>query len=87
MCPASKVLRWMLGAIVWRLFRGKYIILCESHGQRALNGSILLRDGIPNDGHYFTERTGMEQNSSVTLFYGTEQVRMHIRLPKMSHVH
>ena len=25
-----------------------YFILCESHGQRALNGSVLLRDGIPN---------------------------------------
>ena len=46
--PVSKVLRWMLGAVVRRLSRGKYIILCESRGQRALNGSVLLRDGIPN---------------------------------------
>ena len=29
-------------AVVWRLSRSKYIILCESRGQRALNGSILL---------------------------------------------
>ena len=40
--PASKVLRWMLGAVVRWLTRGKYIILCESRGQRALNGSVLL---------------------------------------------
>ena len=46
--PASKVPRWMLGAVVQWLSRGKYIILCESHGQRALNGSLLLRDGIRN---------------------------------------
>ena len=46
--PASKVLHWMLGAVVRRLSRGKYIILCESRGQRALNGSVLLRDGISN---------------------------------------
>ena len=35
-------------------------------------------------GHYFTERTGTERNSSATLFYGTEQVRMHTRLPNKS---
>ena len=48
--PASKVLRWMLGAVVRQLSRGKYIIffLCESRCQRALNESVLLRDGIPN---------------------------------------
>ena len=46
--PASKVLCWMLGAVVRQLSRGKYIILCESRGQRALNGNMLLRDGIPN---------------------------------------
>ena len=34
--------RWVLGAVVRRLSQGKYIILCESHGQRALNGSVLL---------------------------------------------
>ena len=28
--------RWILGAIVRRLSRGKYIILCESGGQRVL---------------------------------------------------
>ena len=41
--PASKVLRWTLagysGLVVWRLSRGKYIILCESRAQRALNGT------------------------------------------------
>ena len=47
-CPALKVPRWMLGAVVWRLSCSKYIILCESRGQRALNGSVVLRDGIPN---------------------------------------
>ena len=26
----------------------RYIILCESRGQRALNGSVLLIDSIPN---------------------------------------
>ena len=46
--PASKVPRWMLGAVVRRLSCGKYIILCESRSQRALNGSVLLRDGISN---------------------------------------
>ena len=50
MHPASKVLRWILGAVVRRLTRGKYI-LCESRGQRALNGSVFLlvtgyRNGI-----------------------------------------
>ena len=40
--PASKVLRWIHGAVVRRLSRGKYITLCESHGHRALNGSMLL---------------------------------------------
>ena len=47
-CPASKVLRWMLWSVVRRLSRGKYIILCESRSQRALNGSVLPRDSIPN---------------------------------------
>ena len=47
-CPASKVLRWMLRAVVRQLSRGKYIFLCESRGQQALNGSVLLRDGITN---------------------------------------
>ena len=28
--------------------RGKYIILFKSRSQRALNGTVLLRDGIPN---------------------------------------
>ena len=32
----------MLGAVQRRLSRGKYIILCESRGHRALNGSVLL---------------------------------------------
>ena len=37
--PASKVLRWMLGAVVRRLSRGIILFkLCESSGQRALNG-------------------------------------------------
>ena len=39
--PASKVLRWTLagycGLVVRRLSRGKYIVLCESRAQRALN--------------------------------------------------
>jgi len=26
----------------------RYVILCDSHGQQALNGSVLLSDGIPN---------------------------------------
>ena len=34
--------RWILGAVVRQLSRSKYIILCESRGQRALNGSMLL---------------------------------------------
>ena len=46
--PASKVPRWMLGAVVRRLSHGKYILLFESRRQRALNRSLLLRDGIPN---------------------------------------
>ena len=41
--PALKVLRWTLagysGLVVRQFSRGKYIILCESHGQRALNGT------------------------------------------------
>ena len=41
--PASKVLRWTLagysGLVVGRLSRGKYIILCDSRAQRALNGT------------------------------------------------
>ena len=44
--PAWKVLCLMLGAVVRQLSHGKYIvctsILCESCGQRALNGSVLL---------------------------------------------
>ena len=41
--PALKVLRWTLagysGLVVQRFSRGKYIILCESHARRALNGT------------------------------------------------
>ena len=37
-CSASKVPHWMLGAVVRRLSHGKYIILCDGRGQRALNG-------------------------------------------------
>ena len=33
-----------------RLSRGKYIILCESLGQRALNGRASLSDGILSNG-------------------------------------
>ena len=51
MRPASKVLRWILGAVVRRLTRGKYI-LCESRGQRALNGSVFLSNGIPQRHFY-----------------------------------
>ena len=40
--PASKVLCWILagysGLVVRRLSRGKYITLCESCTQQALNG-------------------------------------------------
>ena len=34
-------------------------------------------------GHYFTERTGTERNSSVTLFYGTDTTAKYfaIKLP------
>ena len=39
---SSLYTRWILGAVVRRLSRGKYIILSESRGQRALNGSVLL---------------------------------------------
>ena len=40
--PVMKVLRWILGAVLRRLSLGKYIILCASRGQRALNGGVLL---------------------------------------------
>ena len=33
--PASKFPCWMLGPVVRRLSRSKYIILCESRGERA----------------------------------------------------
>ena len=37
--PASKVLRWMLGAVVRRLSRGKYyFILCESMVRVTVSG-------------------------------------------------
>ena len=42
MHPVPKVLRWILGTVLQRLSRGKYIILCVSRGQWALNGSVLL---------------------------------------------
>ena len=32
--------------VVRRLSCGKYIVLCESHGQQALNGSVLLSNDI-----------------------------------------
>ena len=31
-----------------------------------------------NGVHYYTERSGMEWNSSVTLFYGTELIFDHV---------
>ena len=47
MRPASKVLRCTLvgysGLVVWRLSRGKCFILCDSCGQRALNGTMLAK--------------------------------------------
>ena len=39
--PAPKVLRCIFGSVVRRLLC-EYIILCESRGQQALNGSMLL---------------------------------------------
>ena len=40
--------RWILGAVVRRLSRGKYIILCESRGQWAMGACFLVTAHLLN---------------------------------------